>query len=325
VYGPTKTWVSNPSTASGDGNFKARRVASNGAFNVVSTGMAHMYGLSSDKLLFYPAQNAADQSVTVKASGIGGVRDIRMSGNLLLVAADRVGVIDVTDPALTMRFATNGDPCGREEAVAFNGRYAFGAEVDCSHDGRINIYDLANPVTPLYVRQQGSGVGGLIYRSLATLGTSYLIAMSPDKPSGVGRDVVIFDVTNIATTPKIFELDIPNFDATRGIVDGNTLYVAGGDAGVAIVDLTNPFAPVVQSVINTPGIVRGLSMRGPNELVVADSGGPGITFINVTNKSAPVITGSQSLAGNVADVEFAAGEFHVAAESYYHSIVRPQE
>jgi len=324
VYGPTKTWVANPSAAAGDGSFKARRVVSNGTVNVVSTSMVRAYGVSSDKLLFYPPQSAASQAVTVKASGIGGVRDMRIAGNLLLVAADRIGVIDLTDPAQTVRLA-NGDPCGRDEAIAFNGRYAFTAEIDCNHDGRINVYDIANPLAPLYVRQISTGIGTLIYRAMATLGTSHLIAMSPDRPGGIGRDVVIFDVTNISTAAKIAELDIPNFDATHGIVDGNTLYVSGGDAGVAIVDVTNPFAPVVQSIINTPGVARGLFMRGPNELVVADSGGPGLTFINVTNKSAPVISAAQSLAGNVVDVDFSAGEFHVAAENYYHSIVWPQE
>ena len=64
--------------------------------------------------------------------------------------------------------------------------------------------------------------------------------MSPMKVSGVGHDVVVIDRRNISALVKVADLDIPNFDAQRGRLSGNLLYVGGSGGGLAIVDLTNP-------------------------------------------------------------------------------------
>ena len=80
---------------------------------------------------------------------------------------------------------------------------------------------------------------------------------------------------------------------------------------------------MVKSIINTQGIARGIALDGPNKLVVADAGGPGLTFIDVTDKTAPVITGTQQLNGNAVDVDVVGKNIYVAADNYFHSIIRP--
>ncbi|HET8798224.1 MAG TPA: Ig-like domain-containing protein [Thermoanaerobaculia bacterium] len=327
TYGTTATRLANPTVAGGDGNYRARRVNTDGTNIVVTTGST--WGASvpvADKLVVFPRPGAADQSVKVKSTGVGGLHDARVVNGFVYFVADRLAVLDLNDPALPIRYP--GDVCGSEVAMTLSGSYAFAAEAGCYNDGRIVVYNISNPAAPVLVRHQGvAGVGGLSWRGMATLGTGFIVAISPDRPGGTGHDVAVIDITDINNLRKVADIDIPSFDALDGVIDGATLYLAGGDAGVAIVDLTNPLAPVVRSVIDTPGIARGIALGRANELIVADAGGPGIAFLDVTNKSAPAITGTQALTGNITDVDYnpATREIYVAGENYFHTIVRPQE
>jgi len=323
TYGTTSSYLSNPAVASNDLNYRARRIASDGSVTVVGSGS--LYGAAvptSNKLLFFRQSAPGVPQVATFAGG--GVQDVKVSAGWAYVTGDRLGTIDLSDPALTTHLATNSDPCGRETSLVLSGQYAFTSEVDCNQDGRVHIYDVGTPTTPVWVRSQGvAGFGGLTYRGLVALGTQYVIGLSPDKPGGSGHDLIVMDRSNINTLTKAVDFDIPSFDALDGVVDGNMLYVAGGDGGVAIVDMTFPTAPVVKSIINTPGIARGIAIGGVNEIVVADAGGPGLTVIDVTDKSHPVITGTQKLTGNIVDVDVVGKWIYVAGENRFHTVVRP--
>jgi hypothetical protein len=161
------------------------------------------------------------------------------------------------------------------------------------------------------------------YHGLVAVGASYLIAISNERPGNVDHDVMIIDRSNINDLKKTAEVQIANFDPQDAVVDGTTLYVTGGDRGVAIIDITNPFDPKFKTIIDTPGLARGIAISGPNEIVVADSSGAGLTFIDVTDKSNPMLTGTQRLTGSVMDVRVVGRVIHVVAENYYHMILRP--
>jgi hypothetical protein len=164
------------------------------------------------------------------------------------------------------------------------------------------------------------GPGGLSYRGLVAMGTGYIIGLSPDLAT---HDVAIIDRTNVNSLNRIAELAIPNFEAIDGTLDGTTLYVVGADGGLAIVDLTNPFTPVLKTVLDTPGIARGVAVTGPNEIAIADAGSPALTFVDVTDKTHPVVIGTQRLPGNAIDVDVSGKTIWVASDSYLHAIVRP--
>jgi hypothetical protein len=322
TYGVTTTYIANPTTAANDTNYRSRRVSSDGTTTAVTTGS--LFGNSTpraDRLLLYKSATPNDPPV-VNGSGYGGITDLVINGGYMYVAGDRFATVNLADPNLTKNFTS--DPFGADASIVVSNGFAFTGEMNNNNDGRINIYNVSNPGAPSFVRQQAmAGVGGLIYRALAAFGTSYLIAISPDRPSGVDHDVTVIDRTNVNALVKVTEVPIANFDALDAVVDGNTLYVAGGDGGVAIIDLTNPFAPAIKSILNTPGIARGIALAGTNQIVVADGGGPGVTFIDVTSKTAPFIIGSQALPGNITDVDVVGNTVYVAGENYYHTIVRP--
>ena len=322
TWGATKKYLANPATVSNDQNYRARRVASDGNYTLVTTGSlwgAGAAGTRSGNMLLFRQPNASEPAQIV-SSGVGGVYDVDINSGYAYVGGDRFGTINLADLSVHL----TADPYGGDASIAVSNGYAFTGESDYNNDARINIYNVSNPAAPVYVRQQNfPGLYPFVFRALVPMGSSYLIALSPDRPGGAGHDIQVIDRTNVNNLMKIGELEIANFDALDGVIDGSTLYVAGGDGGVAIVDMTNPFSPQLKSVINTPGIARGIAVSGVNEIVVADAGGPGITFIDVTDKAHPTIIGSQKLIGNVVDVNVVGKSVYVAAENFFHMILRP--
>jgi hypothetical protein len=320
TYGATTTRLANQ-IAANDGNFRARRVASDANMTLVSSGTLTSGDTLSSRFLLFRQPNASEPPQIVTA-GAGDIRDIEISSGYAFIAGTRFGTINLSDPSLATHLTT--DQGGEEGAVAVSGQYAFTTEVGSYYnDGRIHIYDISNPSSPVYVRSQGLLGGGMHYHGLVAVGASYLIAISNERPGNVDHDVMIIDRSNINDLKKTAEVQIANFDPQDAVVDGTTLYVTGGDRGVAIIDITNPFDPKFKTIIDTPGLARGIAISGPNEIVVADSSGAGLTFIDVTDKSNPMLTGTQRLTGSVMDVRVVGRVIHVVAENYYHMILRP--
>ncbi len=79
---------------------------------------------------------------------------------------------------------------------------------------------------------------------------------------------------------------------SRGVVvkDGYA-YVAARDAGVRVIDVTNPSSPVEVDSIETPR-ARGITING-NYVYVAGSDS-GLVVIDVTNAASPVWVASSS-------------------------------
>ena len=68
-------------------------------------------------------------------------------------------------------------------------------------------------------------------------------------------------------------------------VSGNYAYVAGGDGGLRIIDISNPAAPTEAGFYDTPGDARGVAVAG-NYAYVADGKG-GLRMIDISNPAAP--------------------------------------
>jgi hypothetical protein len=315
THGAITTHLANQ-IVTGDSAFHARSMASDGSISVASGGSYANSGFSTAATRgFLFRQPNASEAPRVVDLGTGGVHDVEIGSGYLYVAGGRFGVVNLADPTLTTKPA-NVDQSGGETGIVISGQYAFTGELDWWNDGRIHIYNVSNPDAPTYLRTQAmSATRDLNFRALVTYGASYLIGISPNS-----RDVMVIDRTNINSLMKVYELSIPNFDAYDGVVDGTTLYVAGGNGGLAIVDLTNPLAPVLRSTLSMPN-ARAVAISGPNEVVLAT--GSGLTFVNVADKVNPLIIGSQPLIGNVVDVKVVGRGIYVAADNYVHIVMRP--
>jgi hypothetical protein len=71
---------------------------------------------------------------------------------------------------------------------------------------------------------------------------------------------------------------------------GNTALVAAGDKGLAVIDVTDPKAPVLRSVLDTPGEARDVAPHGSIALVADGPGG--LLAIDIANPAAPKVVGS---------------------------------
>jgi hypothetical protein len=268
-------------------------------------------------MLVYSLANLAAAPRLITVGGV--LNDFVVVNGRAFIAANDLVTVDLTNPS-SVPF-TAPDASNTEVAIAVAGNWAFTATPH-ANDGRVRVYDITNPAAPVWLRDNPLQ-GGMTYRKLLPYGTDYLVALSTDAPAGRERDVVIINRANVNAMTYVADLPIASFTPVDAVIDGTTLYVSGGDAGVAIVDLTNPAAPQLVKLFDTPGFARGLAISGPNELAVADASGEGVTFVDVTNKQAPVIKGSQLVPGNPADVKVVGKSVYVAADQVVDVVVRP--
>jgi hypothetical protein len=182
------------------------------------------------------------------------------------------------------------------------------------------VYDITTRGTPAFVREQ-SLVTGVAFRKLLVLDATTLVAITADRTGGTGHDVVVIDATDVNALSVLSDFDVPQLDAFEGAVDGDMLYLAAGESGVAIVDLTNPASPDVDAVLDTPGVAHGVALSAANELAIAD--GNAVTFVDITNKSTPVIRGRQRTPGNATCVKTSGSAVWVATEQHLHRLQRP--
>lgn len=305
--------------------YLARRVSSDGTATLLTTGTIYGRNLggSNRALLFrQPDASAPAEIVTLDALP-NPVLDEVVAGGYGYVAGPSLAAINLT-AAIPTIVSASMNPSGNKGGIAISGRTLFAAQRDSDRNGTIHVYDITTPSAPVYVRSQSVVPwSGFDFRALLPYGSQYLIGISPDRPGGAGHDVVVIDRSDLNVLRLVADLDIAGFDGFAGAIEGSTLYVAGGDAGVAIVDLSNPAIPVWKSTIDTPGLARAVAASRPNEIVVADAGGPGLTFIDTSDRMRPVVLGSQPLDGNATDVKVLGNRVYVATETRFYVLLRP--
>jgi len=322
-FGTVTTYHASSLQASNDTSYRARRIAVSSTYAALTTGSTTSYISNpipaSRRLLAF---ELATGTVRSYINNLGPINDVAIQNGFAFIASDDFESINVASAMATAVSAA--DQSNTESSIAIAGNYAF----TCSPDfttGMLRLYDISNPAAPVFFRQQAT-ISGVSFVKLARISATQIVAVTPDQTSGntVGHDVVIFDISNPSSLVKLGEKDIDgtNFRAIDVAADGNTLYVAGGDVGIAIVDITNPASPVVKSIINTPGNARGVALSGTNEIAVADGAG-GITFVDTTDRSNPVIKGTQQVPGNSTGVAVTGKSVYTASERYFNVINRP--
>ncbi|HSP14146.1 MAG TPA: Ig-like domain-containing protein [Thermoanaerobaculia bacterium] len=286
----------------GDANFHARAVKVEGTLAAVSS-----WNSSSSNLVVFDTTNPAPVQTRV-VSTVNNVRDFELINGWAYIVGDRFGTIDLRSGTSTINLPC--DTSGVENAIAVAGGYAFTAENSGSSDGRIYVYDVANPAAPRCLNEQqplaGQSMPNTIYTDLIAWGTSYLIGIS-DGTSG--WDVVVIDRRDVNAMKMVGRLQIPQIAGFRGRLVGSTLYVAGKDGGVAAVDLSTPTAPGLLSVVDTPGQAFGIEVSGTTAMV-ADRGA-GVTFLD--NGSGTLRTiGTQPVGGEAWDVALGGANLYIA-------------
>ena len=129
------------------------------------------------------------------------------------------------------------------------------------------------------------------------------VGKTPDKEGlrihqiSPSNQVVIFSYKGFCATPG---------QARDIAVVGDYAYIADGDHGIQIIDITDKAAPEIVSSFDTPGFANGIFIDA-NYAYVADGNG-GMAIIDITDKSNPVFTAELDTGGNAQKI-FVSGSY----------------
>ncbi|MEM7408858.1 MAG: FG-GAP-like repeat-containing protein [Myxococcota bacterium] len=105
-------------------------------------------------------------------------------------------------------------------------------------------------------------------------------------------------VTSFAPTP-LSQLSLPGY-ANNVDVNGDTAYVAAGDAGLLILDVGDRAAPSIVGTLPTAGAAYDVKASG--EIAVVAVADAGLEFVDVGAQAAPVLIGGVDTPGDARDV-----------------------
>jgi hypothetical protein len=143
-------------------------------------------------------------------------------------------------------------------------------------------------------------IGGATYAVAAQGNYAYI---------GVGPRLVILDVSDPARPVVVGQTGALPGVVLGLAVAGSYAYVADRDAGLRVVDVSDPDAPVEIGFYDTPGSASGVALIG-SYAYVAD-GDSGLRVINVSNPAAPVEADSYDTPGFAAGVAVAGSYVYV--------------
>ena len=297
---------------------------------ILNSGTLRLYDIS-DPSTPTPLGTYATGSVT------GG---LDIDNNIAYATASHNGlyIIDINDqaaPALMKRqdtpdFAT--DVVVRDD-IAF-------VTVD---DAGMQAYDISNPANPILLSQTdtpGTARALLINDTTAYIadsagGIHALDIADPANPSSLGLlsslqgayAEIAFDSEYMITASNTLGLEIINPNAIinpllsrtpisgqphRSTMVNNTLYIASGDQGLAIYDISDRSHPLLMSTIDTPGTAVDVMIATATALV-ADSLG-GLQLIDVADPANPALISTYQTQGLVRGVQTYFGLAYLATE-----------
>lgn len=97
------------------------------------------------------------------------------------------------------------------------------------------------------------------------------------------------------------------------VLSGDLAYIADTDAGLLILDISNPASPVALGSVDTPGYARALWLAGSYAYIADDASG--LQVVDVSDPMAPALVGSLGTATPVFDVFVSEGAAYLAADT----------
>ena len=117
---------------------------------------------------------------------------------------------------------------------------------------------------------------------------------------GEGTGFVVLDVSNPASPSRRGSIAMPGL-INRIAVSGNFAYVAAGDAGLQVVDVSDKNAPLLVGYFNTTNAVRVVVNGTKAYLIDATDG---VYVLDITTGTTPSLLGSFPLGGEVLSGDF---------------------
>ncbi len=96
-------------------------------------------------------------------------------------------------------------------------------------------------------------------------------------------------------------------------ISGTHTYVADGDSGLQVIDITNPQSPQIMGSVDTPERALGVAVSGTHAYVADWKSG--LQVIDITNPQSPQIVGSVDTPGNALDVAVSGSHAYAVGSS----------
>ncbi len=257
----------------------------------------------------------------------GIARDVRVSGNIALIAADSGGVVvvDVTDPANPIQLTIV--PLNYAYGVDIDGNYGY---VSNLHDG-IAVIDFSDPNTA-YVAGQvntpGTAIrlmvsGNRAYLADSLLGLRVIDITDPTNPvlddmfrttgndaAGVfvdGQYAYVMDRSSGMEIVRIADRVVatglaesaPGASVNGVTISGDWAFFGSSQSGFMVVDIIDPTSPEVAAMLPIP-FVTNTCIDG-NYAYVGTSGGD-LVVVDVTDKTDPGTVGNVDLGSTIEEI-----------------------
>jgi len=241
-------------------------VAIPGSTRVVQTDGTGLAYVGSGSRLYVLRREGKSIRVIRNVAASGTVNDIAVSSYLFVATSkgiDHFDRIDPENPVKTSAFLSTSSP--NVTSLALDGAQLYAADGDTT----VEIFSLSIPSIPqntgfldtvratsVHVTNDGlvlasdnirrttdlfSGTTRLVRMSFATM--SFASSSQGQFLAGPDRTLLAVDLTNPSRIAELFETQLPPTDGTDNTIhaierSGNTLYVAAGDIGLAVFDVS---------------------------------------------------------------------------------------
>jgi hypothetical protein len=242
----------------------AKAVASQGGFAYVVTG---------PRLVILDISDPANPfQVGSYEMSVDFARDVAVAGDYAYIANDEGGlrILDVSDRANPVAVGTSDAPTDAW-AVAVVDDYAYVAD----RSGDMHIIDVFDPTSPTLESTFASSVPATLRDVAVTPGPGPAHAYL-----GASNHLFVVDVTD-PSNPS--ELGLYPTTAQGVAPAGSLVYVAAGDDGLRVIDVSQPHTPSLVDTLDTPEWAYAVALSGTHAYV-ADSGS-GLRIIDISTPS----------------------------------------
>lgn len=257
--------------------------------------------------------NYIDLLSTLQTYGIP--QDVTLRGDTAYVADGQADltIVDVSDkanPFIIKNIDTFDDDFAKGVYIAPIDTFPYAYVAD--RDGRVQVINTADTsrINDISVAEQNlEDVDGHVISD-----TLYLFTVR----SRSGFNIASLSIFQIVYTPYprtgdlyfVNPVSMPS-DPKGLVVDGNYVYVACGDAGLRIVDISDIYDPRDYSSLYLGGVSLSVAVKGDYAYVADDRSG--LVVVNIADKANPVAIAQVNTSGRSKDVHIA-GDYAFIAD-----------
>lgn len=226
--------------------------------------------------------------------------DVEISGNILIVPGNLGGIdfFNITNPESPELLTTYEIGGCKPYHVVAREEILFAS---CKYDG-IAMLDFSSPEDPTEIGYINYPPGsGFTWEDISIQDDILAVSVNND-------GVLFFNIADISDPQFLYQLSSDNAWTTE--LTENILYLADGEAGIKIYDITNLDNPELLSEIPTSDVTKDLALDG--HLLYAALGSGGVDLYDVSNPESPELLADYNTNGLANRIDLFDGKLAVS-------------